>query len=131
MAEFQTVMRQAKRMCKAHDECDNCTLREIADKADIYCPFQVTRKLDIAKVEAAVMDWASEHPEPRYPSWEEWQSDKFPDASINICPRMFGAVSNEECADRGCNECRDNPIPADTAEKLHIKPIGGEENEKA
>lgn len=130
MAEFQTVMQEAARMCKAHDECGNCALREMADRADIYCPIQTMRKLDAAKVEAAVMDWAAENPEARYPTWKEWQNENFPDASHDISPCSFGAGAEFDCDEYECDECRGRPIPADIAEKLGIKPIGGAINEE-
>lgn len=131
MAEFQDVMRQAKRMCKEHDECGDCALREMADKADIYCPIQTMRKLDAAKVEAAVMDWAAKHPEPRYPSWAEWQKANFPNAPHNICPNCFMREKPFGTCAVSCVKCTGTPIPADIAEKLGIKPIGGDSDENA
>ena len=135
MAEFQDVMRQAKRMCKEHDECDDCALREMADKADIYCPIQTMRKLDAAKVEAAVMDWAAKHPEPRYPSWNEAWKQLMPNAhnKKSPCPCFFLDTDRamKLCNEQECIACKNTTIPADIAEKLGIKPIGGDSDENA
>ena len=129
MAEFQDVMRHAKRMCKEHDECGACALREMADKADIYCPIQTMRKLDTAKVEAAVMDWAAKNPEPVYPSWREVWKQLFPDSRDCVAPCHFMSLNsveklyNIDCNYAKCSDCSDRNIPADIAEKLGIKPI--------
>ena len=129
MAEFQEVMKQAKRMCEAHDECNDCALKEMADAAGIYCPIHTMCNLDFVKFETAVMNWAAEHPEPRYPSWNEAWKQLFPDAreKINPCPGYFisGERLSELCDGGKCGKCRDSSIPADIAEKLGIKPIGG------
>lgn len=135
MAEFQDVMKQAQRMCKEHDKCGDCALREMADKAGIYCPIQTMRKLDAAKVEAAVMDWAAMNPEPRYPTWVEWWNENFSSKGR----RMLTPCSFVPPAELGCSigmdgcmnapyKCWHTPIPADIAEKLGIKPVGGSDN---
>lgn len=136
MAELQRVIQEAARMCGEHDECGNCPLREMVDMAAIYCPIPIMRQLDTAKVEAAVMDWAAAHSEPRYPSWNEVWQQWFPEAKEGKPPcvrYMLGKEQYEELCDmfEYCEECRRQPIPAYIAERLGIKPIGGEENEKA
>lgn len=119
-------------MCKEHDECGDCALREMADKADIYCPIQTMRKLDAAKVEAAVMDWAAKHPEPRYPTWKEWQDTNFPNNDALMRPCIFESEEYFNCKQEiGCEKCVNKPIPADIAEKLGVKPIGGTSDENA
>ncbi len=118
MAEFVEVLRQAKRMCKAN--CEECPLSHTVGN---ICPIAVTGNDEIAEIERIVMDWAASHPEPRYPTWEEWHKTNFPDADHNICPSYF--MSNKPlgtCA-VSCKECTNTPIPADIAEKLGIKPI--------
>ena len=122
MAEFQEVMKQANRMCKEHDECGDCALREMADKACIYCPIQTMRKLDAAKVEAAVMDWEAKNPEPRYPSWNEAWRQLFPESKYIPCPASHFGL-DRPCA-HNCAECKEGQMTADIAEKLGIKPIG-------
>ena len=129
MAEFVDVMKQAKRMCGEHNECGGCALREMADKADIYCPIQTMRKLDAAKVEASVMDWAANNPEPKYPTWKEWHKANFPDSRDCVAPCNFMSCDsverlyNIDCNHAKCSDCADRNIPADIAKRLGIKPI--------
>lgn len=135
MAEFQEVMKQAKRMCKGYGPtCDGCALY-----SEDGCLFQNDKTPDdknlnfLADAEKIVMDWAEKHPEPRYPSWQEAWMQLFPESSnrASPCPQYF--LSNSRvarlCAEMECNECRDTPIPADIAEKLGVKPIGGASDE--
>lgn len=78
-----------------------------------------------------VMDWAKAHPEPRYPTWKEWWRREFPNADTDIAPCMFGVRERFGCTSGNCDKCRAQPIPADIAEKLGIKPIGGKTDENA
>lgn len=73
MAEFVQTMKEMKRMCvHFRPTCNGCPLC-IEKGTDEFCG---ERPLDIlsdpALVEAAVMQWAAEHPEPVYPTWGEW-----------------------------------------------------------
>lgn len=125
MAEFKEVMRQAERMCKAHDECECCPIKEEMDDLGEKCPF--CGALDVAAVEQKIMDWAAEHPEPRYPSWHEAWKQLFPDRQRTPCPGCCGKkYAPEWCGQEECGECKNRPIPADIAEKLGIKPVGGD-----
>lgn len=78
-----------------------------------------------------VMDWAAEHPEPRYPSWNRWFRETFPDSiyATSPCPNTFCRVCDPTAyhGEVECYECKGKPIPADIAEKLGIKPMGGKE----
>ena len=80
----------------------------------------------LAEYERIVMDWVAKHPEPRYPSWSETWRRLFPDARYTPCPESEFGIKME--CKGGCKECLDKPIPADIAEKLGIKPIGGSDN---
>lgn len=110
MAEFTKVIRQAKRMCEAYgDECSPCKLHEnyglcpLVAQTDNHIPADwVLDKMP--EVERIVMDWAAANPEPRYFMDEERAA--------------------EYCTGR-CRRCHTNPIPADIAEKLGVKPVGG------
>lgn len=116
MAEFQEVMRQGKRMCERRDACGSCPIF----KAKISCPvvcYEDDRPL--VNAERIIMEWAAEHPESRYPTWNEWYQECFPDAPLK-CRRAFMYTS---CGTRTCDECLSEPIPADIAQKLGIKPI--------
>lgn len=117
MAEFQEVMRQGKRMCERRDACGSCPIF----KAKISCPvvcYENDRPL--VNAERIIMEWAAEHPEPRYPTWEEWQKATFPEARNQICINHFAPPTNCRL---GCKLCRREPIPAEIAQKLGIQPI--------
>lgn len=130
MAEFQEVMKQAKRMCKEFgNDCAGCGL------ADSHCPLgpiPENMDADFANVEHIVMDWAAKNPEPRYPTWKEWYMATFPNSNYYTipCPNMFYKIceTSNYHGEVECYECKNQPIPADIAEKLGVKPIGGAEN---
>ena len=121
MAEFTDVMEQAKRMCKAFGDghCSECPI----GSADVLeCGITVTTEMDCEEVERRVMQWAKEHPEPVYPTWREWQNSTFPDAGRYILPCEFESKNRFKCKEKTCYQCVAEPIPADIAEKLGIKP---------
>lgn len=132
MAEFKNVHRNMVRMCDAMRAEDNgcapCPL-------DGICAKFITLSEDaIATIERVVTQWAAEHPEPVYPSWEEGWKQLFPDADIRhtLCPEVFGdKYKCDWCHDDNddndnCDECLERPMPAEVAEKLGIKPIAPE-----
>lgn len=127
MAEFQVVMKQAKRMCKEFgNDCAGCGL------ASSHCPLGPIPEnwdgVDFANVERIVMDWAAAHPEPRYPTWNEWYKATFPNSNYHTipCPSMFYKIceTSNYHGEVECYECKNSPISADIAEKLGIEPIG-------
>lgn len=131
MAEFIEVMRQARRMCNSFGgECsDKCPLNSAIqveegcyrDLCICVCGgYEEAYKL----IEERVMQWATAHPAPVYPSWNEWYRKNFPDAYYDgkrMCPRIFGGGADCD-SENDCDKCRDWPIPADIAAKLGIKP---------
>ena len=125
MAEFKDVHRNMVRMCDAMRAEDNgcapCPL-------DGICAKFITLSEDaIATIERVVTQWAAEHPEPVYPSWEEGWRQLFPDAKYTPCPNNFGIkYIVPDCAYRACTDCKSSPMPAEVAEKLGIKPIAPE-----
>ena len=121
MSEFTDVMRQAKRMCKAQEDCESCPLW---NPDNFFCNLDTTCYSDDSVIESIVMQWAAEHPETVYPTWDEWQKSVFPDADRDICPCEFGRSDRFNCDDKTCAECLLEQIPADIAEKLGIKPKG-------
>ena len=131
MFEFTEVMRQARRMCETF--CDvNCSKCPIGNAKALECGITVTSDMDCKEVERRVMQWAAEHPEPVYPSWEEGWRQLFPDADIRrtLCPEVFGdKYKCDWCHDDNdnCDECLERPMPAEVAEKLGIKPMSPEE----
>lgn len=116
MAEFKEIMKQARRMCDAN--CEKCPLGNVVGN---ICPVAVTGNDEVAEIERIVMDWAKEHPEPRYPNWIDWlyqmgvYRDEKRNGNVHTCCLTENAYLS---------------IPADIAEKLGIKPIGGEGNVK-
>ena len=98
MAEFQEVMRQFDRMCKANAGCFNCPLHEpdgVSDRCSIGAFVN-----DSERIEREVMNWAAEHPVV-YPTWGKWLSKTYGKPSSIL-------LSAE--------------IPADIAQKLGIEP---------
>ena len=124
MAQFSDVMRQAKRMCESFSD-GHCSECPIGDANVLECGITVTSEMDCEEVERRVMQWAAEHPELVYPTWDEWQNSVFPDAEIDITPCTFGSRDRFKCDDKTCTECMVQQIPADIAEKLGIKPKEG------
>lgn len=123
MAEFVEVMRQARRMCKAFSD-GHCSECPIGNAKKLECGITVTSEMECEEVERRVMHWAADHPEPVYPTWNEWYMKNFPDAYYDgkrICPIVFACKRNCD-SETSCDKCRDRPIPADIAEKLGIKP---------
>lgn len=127
MAEFAELMKQERRMCGSIS-CDNCILPRGSDEMCIWedAPARLTDEV-IAEIEAKTMKWAAENPEVRYPTWREWQQDHFPDAANIMHPCAFMRISDVHCCDfstpNRCRNCANQPIPAEIAEKLGVKPI--------
>jgi hypothetical protein len=125
-------MRQIKRLCLAHGEAEcgiTCPLSGdgFACSVAIDVPNDIEEKR-LVEIERIVMDWAAANPEPRYPTWREWHKANFPNVECGkLCPAMFGGNPEGGCINATCEGCLDRPIPADVAEKLGIKPIGGRE----
>ena len=124
MSEFTDVMEQAKRMCKAFSD-GHCSECPIGNANALECGIPVTSGMDCEEVERRVMQWAAEHPEPVYPTWDEWQNSVFPDAEIDMTPCAFGSRDRLNCLEKTCSTCKEQQIPADIAEKLGIKPKEG------
>lgn len=119
MSEFTDVMRQARRMCKAKEDCESCPLW---NTANFFCKLDTTCYSDDSAIENIVMQWAAEHPETVYPTWREWQDSTFKDVHISIRPCEFGSRNRFDCDKKTYYECKWEPIPADIAEKPEIKP---------
>lgn len=128
MAEFKEVMRQAKRLCEAQDgenPCDECPITD-------YCmgKLYVIGKYAVP-IEEYVTKWAKEHPEPQYPTWEEWLKATFNTTNafgFHPCTFVNGRMCDiSECSGKTCKVCREQPIPAGIAEKLGIRPKGEQE----
>ena len=116
-------MLQARRMGESFS--DGCRECPIGDADELECGITVTSWMECEEVERRVMQWAAEHPEPVYPTWDEWQNSVFPDAEIDITPCTFGSRDRFNCSEKTCDECMEQQIPAYIAEKLGIKPKEG------
>ena len=115
--EFVEVMKQMMRMC-AHlsPTCNGCKLC-LGKGTDEFCG-EAPRDIlsDPALVEAAVMSWAAENPEPVYPRWIEWLHDNGIILDAGQHDEIEHWVPGLEAM---------KPIPADIAVKLGIKPKEG------
>ena len=103
MAEFREVMMHMHRMCSTYDNCESCPLCGTPHSGMHGCDMSCDNEVDVCIVEAAVMDWAAKHPEPRYPTWSKYLYE------------------------RGWEYC--DEIPAHIAKKLVIEPISGGEQD--
>lgn len=100
---FQEVMHQFDRMCNANSGCINCPLHQ----KDYECHVGAFVRYP-EKIERTVMQWAAEHPEPKYPTWREYLN--------RLRLGDIGLEYEEDAA------LLDWDIPADIAEKLGIEP---------
>ena len=128
MSEFTEIMRQARRMCETF--CDACSKCPIGNAKALECGITVTSEMDCKEVERRVMQWAAEHPEPVYPSWEEGWKQLFPNGIDTPCPSVYDAKYGHDCLKLSCLNCKRRSIPAEVAEKLGIKPIAPEKPPK-
>lgn len=122
MAEFVEVMRKIERMCR-ESGCVECPFSSCKNCKEVYCNGFMKEYPEEA--EKLVEQWNSEHPEPLYPTWEQWQKKMFTENEENVSPCQF--VACRKHGSRVCDpfECIKHRIPADIAEKLGINP--GEE----
>lgn len=135
MAEFVEVCKQMLRRAEA--------IAQRKGGGRTYVEFCVSKDGGIVggtstataeEIERTVMEWATEHPEPKYPTWEEWQKANFPTVHDVLHPCSFMKREEVElsmgieCGKHSCNDCARRPIPADIAEKLGVKAIERNEN---
>lgn len=119
MAEFKEVMQQWARMCNSvpgkSEYISICSDKEsgyICPMKDCgLCNKSLSSQTDDDRLigERTIMEWATEHPAPVYPTWR----DLFERMGANI--RCDGTVQFQLFA-------ADKPIPADMAQKLGIEP---------
>lgn len=128
MAEFTEIVKQARRLCDYYSQnegCRGCPLSRDKTGGVSNSLCRTITSIDAQnaiEIERIVTEWAKEHPEPTYPSWEDAWKSLFPNVSNALCPVWFG----EECPSNiSCNECTKRPMSKEVAEKLGIKPIGG------
>jgi hypothetical protein len=128
MAEFQEVMKQAKRMCDAN--CEKCPLRDVVGNT---CPVAVIGDDEVAEIERAVMDWAAKNSELRFSRvfskeqnplaadmiddlyWELGRVKRERDAAIADMERLQGLI---------CQVCKEYHQPDPSVRKWACRVFG-------
>ena len=113
MAEhsFREVMHEVNRLCMAQKNCGNdCPLENMGCCGNFgaHC----SKPLQVERIEDIIMAWAAEHPAPVYPTWEQAIAEMY---------LRSGRTKYHNIAEWERNE----PIPADIAQKLGIEPKEG------
>jgi hypothetical protein len=82
---------------------------------------------DFSEVERRTMAWAAEHPEPFYPTWEEWlQSVGVMESSKGLLSRLQGQLFIDGIPTHAVPTSKVlQPMDADIAQKLGIEPKEG------
>jgi hypothetical protein len=101
-------------MCIAADDgpdttkCGNCPLGESR-----LCSFEISDigDYELQEAETCITTWAAEHPEPKYPTWEDFLE------SVGLGEFVSGTAR--------LAWLRETHIPADIAQKLGIEPKEG------
>ena len=110
MDEFQMVVSEYKRMCESYKNCDFCPMPIFGCDKDA-CRRYVFKCPEESK--NTIMTWAAEHPEPVYPTWEEYLE------KLMTLDMMCGLTDNHISVE---NYMRKTQIPAVLAQKLGVKP---------
>ena len=112
---FSDVMKQWHRMCKSNKECDTC---EIWKKALRWACSGHTEYSDetIRAVETIVTEWAAEHPEIVYPTWEKWLID------MGVLDADIGYSGDADGDWQKVMQKMYEPIPEDMARRLGLVP---------
>lgn len=132
MGDFVKTMRDWKRLCDLMDKkydyscCKYCPMDHLKS-----CGALLELEEDVyADIAETVDAWAAENPEPVYPTWAEWMEEMgLTMRSVTAARRILGTDSSQEATipfivTLSLNAS--NPIPADIAGKLGLKPKGGE-----
>lgn len=118
MSDFVKTMKDWRRMCAAYstDDDDCCKGCRLLDYRDHGCSaiFEMD-VVDWKKYENAIAKWAAEHPEPVYPTWGEWL--------IKQGVLKAGTTTMHGITWQPVGDNLFEPIPANIAEKLDLKPI--------
>ena len=120
MSSFDNTMREWRRMCKSFrsqpNGCTGCPLSHVQCFHEL--PFSWPDN-----IEEIVMQWASEHPGPVYPTWGEWLVKQ---GIMTVVP----SIRHEEdgvFVYTPLATIRDR-IPADIAQKLGLEPLEPKED---
>jgi hypothetical protein len=124
MAEhsFQEVMRQYKRMCcgKACSDCDFYKFKMSLNHQMACLRFLKEYPVE---AEALVMNWATEHLEPVYPTWREYLQEQGI-LDVEYIPAASSTTSTSKSYVQTVKTLAPfyRPIPADIAQKLGLQP---------
>lgn len=132
MSDFAKTMRDWQRLCDSMDKkydvhsCANCPLYEFACGGVFEMPENTDWRLLQEKVDA----WAADNPEPQYPTWAEWLKEQ-DILTVDVRPRASSTTSSSSTYIQNVSTkpAFYRPIPADIAEKLGLKPKGGNGDE--
>ncbi len=116
MPDFITVMKEWRRMCTACTDEGmkdglGCVKHCMIARNSVCGDIESASNSDIIKAEQTIMQWAREHQEPVYPSWDEWLTE------------ILGL--NEHFTLEEAESAMKQPIPPDIAEKLGLEPKEG------
>ena len=114
--EICDFLKSWKRMCKAMTEmngCEDCQI--VRNTHSARCGDMPCEMNDVESIVREVEKWAAEHPEPAYPTWEEWLRE------MDVVESVQSYLSNQKILTILTNNVK-NPIPADIAQKLGIEP---------
>jgi hypothetical protein len=117
MSDFVQTMKDWRRMCDAYttDDAARCCQGCPMDGRGCGAIYE-GGNADPEVIEREVNQWAAEHPEPVYPTWEKYLAD------LMMLDMMCDKTDNPNSVE---NYMRKTPIPADIAEKLGIGPKEG------
>ena len=113
MPDFITVVKEWVRMCtvctkEGQKDGLGCVKHCKLASNDVCGYINRATHADIIKAEQTIMQWAKEHTEPVYPTWDEWLTE-------NLGLSEHFSIEELEMALK-------QPIRADIAEKLELSP---------
>ena len=125
MAEFIELFLQKRRICKRFydNRCEGCPLNDSRNLCGVMSIIAVSEDEAMA-FEKTVTQWAAEHPEPVYPTWEEWlQSVGVMESSEGLLRRIKGQLYIDGIPAHAVPTAKVlQPMDADIAQKLGIEP---------
>ena len=116
--DFVQTMKDWRRMCLSYKSCDDCPMMDADGWAHILCSEGGIQSAVPEIQEAVIEKWATENPEPVYPTWGEWlHSQKVVGVHAMQAPsqNVYYPVEGK----------MNTSIPADIAQKLGIEPKEG------
>lgn len=96
--EFVEVMKQYRRMCRAHHDCVGCPLEERENMEWTCGSSDLDNEEAYITWERIVMNWARDYPEPVYPTIRElinYIMNKIPGESVSYETRIPANIAKE------------------------------------